>query len=286
MGAELERGGRRRPRRPGRPARRSRAGGRSRSRCGPPSARRWPRSTSDLGAGVEARGGLVEHEDRGVGQGGPGQRHELLLARRQPRAALAHLGVEPSGSAANRSCTPMASSAAVDLGVGGAGARPMRTLSRIVPLNRKPSWGTTTIRSRSDRSVASRRSTPPKRDRALGRVVEPGDSLASVDLPAPVGPDERQPLAGRDRAGRRRAAPAVRRRRRTRRPSTSIVARARAGRPRRRRSATSTGGVEQLEQLVQAGAGRLHHVEQLAELLHRLEQVGEREHEERRRCRW
>ena len=42
-------------------------------------------------------------------------------------------------------------------------ARASRMFSRIVPLNRKPSWGTTTTRERSERAVASRRSTPPKR---------------------------------------------------------------------------------------------------------------------------
>ena len=50
-----------------------------------------------LCARVEARGGFVEHEQRGVGECGTGQRHELLLAGGQPRSPLANLGVEPFG---------------------------------------------------------------------------------------------------------------------------------------------------------------------------------------------
>ena len=40
-----------------------------------------------------------------------------------------------------------------------------------------------------------------------------------------------------------------------------------------------TPGVEQAEELVEAGGGGLHRVEQLAELLHRLEEVRQQEHE-------
>ena len=116
----------------------------------------------DLGAGVEARGGLVEHQHGRVGQRGPGQRDQLLLPRREPGAPLLHLGVEALGEAREAlehadGLQRRPTSASV------ASARARRTLSRIVPLNRKPSWGTTTTRSRSERSVASRRSMPPKR---------------------------------------------------------------------------------------------------------------------------
>ena len=66
--------------------------------------------------------------------------------------------------------------------------RPIRTFSSTVPWNRWPSWGPTTIRSRSEANDARRRSTPP-----YDTVPDPGSyiramSLASVDLPAPVGP--------------------------------------------------------------------------------------------------
>ena len=50
-----------------------------------------------LGAGVEVARRLVEHQHRRVDQRGAGQRHELTLARRQPRAALTHLGLEALG---------------------------------------------------------------------------------------------------------------------------------------------------------------------------------------------
>ncbi len=47
-----------------------------------------------LGARIEARRGLVEHEDGGIGERGARQRHQLAFAARQARPALAHLGVE------------------------------------------------------------------------------------------------------------------------------------------------------------------------------------------------
>ena len=159
-----------------------------------------------LGAGVEVRRRLVEHEHRRVGERGAGERHELALARRQPRAALAHLGVEPvgeRGEALGRGRArrpPSSTSSSV------ASARPTRTLSRTVPANRKPSWGTTTMRSRSDASVASRRSTPPKRTVPVARVVEARDQLGERRLAGAGRADEREPLARRDRERRRRAA--------------------------------------------------------------------------------
>ena len=104
-----------------------------------------------LGAGVEAGGGLVEHQHGRVGQRGPGQRHELLLPRRQPaspaRAPRCRGPRAAPRSARARRWPRRAASTSASV----APARARRTLSRIVPLNRKPSWGTTTIRSRSDR---------------------------------------------------------------------------------------------------------------------------------------
>ena len=49
------------------------------------------------GGGVEVLAGLVEDEDREVGDEGAGQREALALAARQARAMLADGGVEPEG---------------------------------------------------------------------------------------------------------------------------------------------------------------------------------------------
>ena len=198
----------------------------------------------------------------------------------QPRAPLADLGVEPLGQRGEP----------VEHADGRAGPRRprrrwrrpgrCRTLSRIVPLNRKPSWGTTTIalaqrRAAWRRAGRRRRRSPGPSTGSYMRAI----SLASVDLPAPVGPTSasRSPgaiVSDTSRSTGRAAGVGERRR-----PSTTIsplggqVDRAGAlGHVDRR--------VEQLEELVEAGAGRLHGVEQLAELLDRLEQVVEREHEE------
>src|SRR6476659_3204966 len=50
-----------------------------------------------LGAGVEGAGGLVEEQDGRVAQDGPRDRDALLLAAREPVAALADDGVVPLG---------------------------------------------------------------------------------------------------------------------------------------------------------------------------------------------
>ncbi len=51
----------------------------------------------DLGLGVEVRGRLVEHDDVRRLEQQPGQGEALLLAARQPVAAVADHGVEPVG---------------------------------------------------------------------------------------------------------------------------------------------------------------------------------------------
>ena len=77
-------------------------------------------STSTSVPGSRLRGGLVEHEHGRVGQRGPGQRHELLLPRREPRAPLAHLGVEALGQRGEALEHADRVEGVVDLVVGGA----------------------------------------------------------------------------------------------------------------------------------------------------------------------
>ena len=74
-----------------------------------------------FGARVEAAGRLVEHEHRRVDQCRPSQRHELALPRRQSRAALAHLGVEPVGELLEPFGAPIASNAVAQVVVGRVG---------------------------------------------------------------------------------------------------------------------------------------------------------------------
>ena len=115
-----------------------------------------------LGAGVERRRGLVEHEDRGVGEGGPGQRHELLLAGRQPRAPLAHLRVEPLGQRREPLEHADGLEGGVDLGVGGVGPADAHVVAdrageqEALLRHHDDAVGAAT------RAIASRRSTPPK----------------------------------------------------------------------------------------------------------------------------
>ena len=104
-------------------------------------------------------------------------------------------------------------------------------------------------------------------------------SLARVDLPAPVGPTRasRAPT-GMARSTSREHGRAGRRRR-SRRPRTSMSPRSgRSTAP--GRSGTSTGVSRSPNSLLSGGAGRLHDVEQLGQLLDRLEEVREGEDEE------
>ena len=94
---------------------------------------------------------------------------------------------KPSGKVAKCSVAPIAAMAA-SISSSVAVDRAIRRLSRMVPLNKKPSCGTTTIRSRSDAMVAIFKSIPPYVTLPTCGSYNRAISLASVDLPAPVGP--------------------------------------------------------------------------------------------------
>ena len=70
---------------------------------------------------VEARRRLVEHEQCRIGERGPNERHELLLARRQARAALTHFGVQPVGEGVEPLGEPEGGDRVPDLLVGRVG---------------------------------------------------------------------------------------------------------------------------------------------------------------------
>src|SRR5439155_24154060 len=59
-----------------------------------------------------------ENQPRGIGQRGPGERYELTLPRRQPGAALAHLGLEALRERGESVEQPEDAQRLLDLGVG------------------------------------------------------------------------------------------------------------------------------------------------------------------------
>ena len=140
-----------------------------------------------LGVQVDVGGRLVEHEDARVGDQRAGEGDQLALAGRQLRAALADLGVVAVGQLGDELLGADCRGGGADL-LGVASGRPKAMFSATVPENRKASCGTMPICERSELLATSRRSWPSTSTRAGGRVVEARDSLAIVDLPAPVAP--------------------------------------------------------------------------------------------------
>ena len=143
---------------------------------------------------VEVGGGLVEHQDPGLGQEGPGQGDELALARRQRLAALVDDGVEAVGQCGR---SPRS-------------GRPCRTASSDLRRRWRRAgrrrccrgWcrrrGTAPGAPRraggaASRMVTSRRSWPSMRTRPGGRVVEAGDQLGHGRLAGSGGARRRPP---------------------------------------------------------------------------------------------
>ena len=140
-----------------------------------------------LGARIEARRRLVEHEHRGIGERGPGERVELTFPGGEAAAPLAHLGVEALGKQAEPLVGSHDRECGVDVGIGGAGPCDADVLTNR-SAEQKP------FLRHDDDAVAERgqgRVTeidPAERDRPELGVVHPGDELRGVDFPALVGP--------------------------------------------------------------------------------------------------
>ena len=81
---------------------------------------------------------------------------------------------------------------------GVAPGRPRATFSSTVPRNRKPSWGSTTIRSRMWDSKAFAQVNAAEADRAGRGVVQAAGQLGQGRLPAAGGADQGQALARLD----------------------------------------------------------------------------------------
>ena len=183
-------------------------------------------------------------------------------------------------SAAKRSQHADGVERGVDLGVGRVGAGRCGRCRGSCRRTGSPPGARRRCARAASASVASRRSTPPKRDacprsgRRGGRSAWPASTC-------------------RRRSGRRaraaRPAAIVERRRRAAPARSAGVGERRRRRPRCRprpgrstapgRSGTSAVVSSRPNSLLRRGAGRLHGVEQLAELLDRLEQVGQQQHE-------
>ena len=191
-----------------------------------------------LGAGVEARGRLVEHEHRRIGERGPGQRHELLLAGRQPAAPLAHLGVEAVGQHGEAVVGADGTQRVVDLGVGGVGpGQPHVVADGAVeqePLLRDDHDAPPQRRERGVAQVdPAEAHVPLVSGRRGGRRAWPASTCRHRS-----GPPARA-ATRRGCAASRRGAPGARRRRRTTRRRCRCRPR-REGRRRPGRSSTST----------------------------------------------
>ena len=72
---------------------------------------------------VEVLGRLVEDEDRAIGEDRAGELEPLALTTRQPRAGLAHEGVQPVGQGVDPVEQVSPPERVADLVVGGAGSR-------------------------------------------------------------------------------------------------------------------------------------------------------------------
>ncbi len=151
-------------------------------------------------------------------------------------------------------------------------------LSRIVPVNRKPSWGMTTMRSRSVGSRHPAQVDAAEAHRAAGRVVQARHQLGERRLPGAGRADEHEPLAARERE-RHVAQHGVE----LGRVAEAHVVDLEVAAVREVDGCIGFGEVgllvEQAVELVQRRAGLLERVEHLRELLDRLEQVVEVEHE-------
>ena len=143
---------------------------------------------------VEARGRLVEHEDRRVAQQDPRDPDALALAARQPDALRPERAVEAAGQAADEV-----------LGVGRAGGADDVLARRVAAVgdvlgdgageqHRVLQEDPDLVAKPVERAVA--RVAAVDEDRAGGRVVEARDERADRRLAGPRRPDDRHPLAG------------------------------------------------------------------------------------------
>ncbi len=150
-----------------------------------------------LGPGVDAGGGLVHDEHGRVGEGRPGQAHQLALAGRQVRAPLAHVGVLALGQAGHPVRQAQAGNGLPGLVMGGA-----RAAQGHVFQHRSPEQEALLGQHHDPLpDVGQQRLAqvdPAEADRARQRVVQAPGQFGQGRL-APTGrADQGQPLARLD----------------------------------------------------------------------------------------
>ena len=230
-----------------------------------------------LGTGIEARRGFVEHEHRRVDEPGARHRHELAFARREVRAARVDLRVE----ALREVVEPLGEAEVVERGAD----------ARVVGIGRRHQQVLADRAGEQEALLGDDDDPPAQRglvdvaevdateaDRAVGRVVEPRHQLGERRLARAGGADEHEPLAVLERERH-----VVQHRIELRRvPEAHVVDHEIAG----DRELDRLLGldeiallVEQAVELLQRRGRLLERVEHLRELLDRLEQVVEVEHE-------
>ena len=138
---------------------------------------------------VDRAGGLVEHQQVGVGEVGPQQRDQLPLPRRQRLAALARPGWRArAGSPASQSPRPSSSARGADRRPrwrrAGRSARWPRGCRRTG----SPPAAPARRRGAATSPAISRTSTPSRRTAPSAGSISRVSSLAKVDLPEPVSP--------------------------------------------------------------------------------------------------
>ena len=161
------------------------------------SAARAPPAPAARG-GVERRGRLVQDQDARVLQDHARDRQALLLAARQPVAALARPSCRSRRAArrSGRGCTRPAPRPRAPPAV--ASGLPYSRLRRTVVWNRYVSCVTTPIASPSDSSVISRTSMPSISTAPSCHVVEARHEVGDGGLAGAARTDERRELPGLD----------------------------------------------------------------------------------------
>ena len=240
-----------------------------------------PQRTLDqpLGRYVEARRRLVEDQHRRVGEEGPGERHQLALAGRQPPAPVGDVGVVPVRQRDDEVVGADGLGRLDDLVTRSRSGRPKRMLSatdaveQVVLLGHHHDRRAEVVLGEQPQVDAVQRDLP-----GVG-VVEPRHQLGQRRLAGAGRADDGDRLAGRDVQRRGRAAPGGPRRTRTARSAGSA-------RPRRRCSGVGCSGswhrrllLEHAGELLQGRRGGLERVVELRDVLHRVEELAQVEQE-------
>ena len=222
---------------------------------------------------VERRRRLVEDQHGGIGEERAGERDELALAGREPRALLVDVGVVAVGQRGDELVRADRARRALRSRARGAPGRPSAMLSATDPVKRKFSWVTVTTARRRSASVEVAQVDAVEQHAAVGRVPEARREPGDRRLARAGRADDRDRLAGRDRRGRGRCSTgALAVRELDAVEAQRAVRRARAAIGLRPARGTLGGSSSTPDSFSSAGGRGLEQVVELAQLLHRLEE--------------